>query len=91
MIIEGVKLTIYIPYANSLKEKRKLKRSIFDNIRNRFNVSIAEVDTQNTHRILTIGLSIVSSSTVHNEKVLNKVIEYIEKNNDIEITEILYY
>ena len=44
MVIGVCKLEICIPGNNSLKGKRQVLKSIKDRIRNKFNVSIAEVD-----------------------------------------------
>jgi uncharacterized protein YlxP (DUF503 family) len=65
MYINSAKLTFYIPYAGSLKDKRQICRSIVDKTRKRFNVSVAEVDTQDLHRTLTIGVVVISGDSSH--------------------------
>jgi len=78
MFIESAKLTFFIPHAASLKDKRQIRRSIIDKTRKRFNVSAAEVDTQDKHQILTIGLAVVSGDNSHAQNSLDEIIRFIE-------------
>ena len=51
--------TFRAEWVTSLKEKRMIRRSLMEKTRNKFNVSIAEVDTQDDHNLLTIGFAIM--------------------------------
>lgn len=85
MIIRSAVLTFHIPHAGSLKDKRQVARSLIDQARKRFNVSIAEVDTQDTHRTLTIGLAVVSADADHALRSLNTVVDFLEQHADAEL------
>jgi len=89
MYIRSAKLTFYIPHATSLKDKRQVCRSLIDKTRQRFNVSVAEVDTQDFHQTLTIGVSIVSGDAAHAQNSLDEIIRYMEGHADAELTEVL--
>ena len=84
----AAKLTFYIPQATSLKDKRCVRRSIIDKVHKRFNVSIAEVDTQDVHQTLTIGIATVSGDPSHARKYLDETIKYIEEQADGELMEV---
>ena len=84
----AAKLTFYIPHAASLKDKRQVCRSLIDRARHRFNASIAEVDTQEVHRTLTIGVSVVSGEAGHARKSLDEIICFMDENADAELIEI---
>ena len=86
----SAKLTFYIAHANSLKDKRQVCRSLIDKTRQRFNVSIAEVDTQDIHRTLTVGVAIVSGEAAHAERSLNEVIRFMEEHADAELIKVEY-
>ncbi|MCL2576893.1 MAG: DUF503 domain-containing protein [Defluviitaleaceae bacterium] len=86
MYIESAKLIFFIPHANSLKEKRQIRRSIVDKTQRRFNVSVAEVDTQDIHKTLTIGIAVVSGDAAHAQNSLNEIIRFMEENTDAELT-----
>jgi uncharacterized protein len=47
-------------------------------VRNRFNVAVAEVDTQDAWQVATLGIVCVSDDRRHANEVLSKVLEYIE-------------
>ena len=88
MIIESAKLTFYIAHATSLKDKRQVCRSLIDKARQRFNVSVAEVDTQDIHQTLTIGVAVVSGDTAHAQRSLDEIIRFMEKHADAELTKV---
>jgi len=88
MHTESAKLTFYIPHATSLKDKRQVCRSLIDKTQKRFNVSIAEVNSQDVHQTLTIGIAVVSGETSHAEQSLNTIIRFMEENADAELTRV---
>lgn len=65
---------------DSLKGKRQVSRSIIERVKNKFNVSIAEVEDQDRWQILTLGVSCVSNSAPHANEILSKVVNFIENN-----------
>ena len=84
----SAKLTFYIPYADSLKDKRQIRRSLIDKTRQRYNVSAAEVDTQDVHQTLTIGIAVVSGDIAHAQNSLDEVIRFMEGHTDAELLNI---
>ena len=82
------KLTFHIPHATSLKDKRKICRSLIDKTRQRFNVAIAEVATQDIHRTLTVGIAVVSGSASHAQNSLDEIIRYMEEHAGAELVEV---
>ena len=81
----SAKLTFYIPHAASLKDKRQVCRSLIDKTRHRFNVSVAEVDTQDIHQTLTIGVAVVSGEVAHAQRSLDEIIRFMEEHADAEL------
>ena len=86
MYTVSARLTFDIPHANSLKDKRQVCRSIIDKARNKFNASTVEVDTQDIHRTLTIGIAVVSGDNSHAQKSIDEIIRYMEEHADAELT-----
>jgi uncharacterized protein YlxP (DUF503 family) len=62
----------------SLKGKRMVVKSVVQRVRNRFNVAVAEVDTQDAHQLATLGIVCLSDDPRHSNEVLSKVIDFIE-------------
>ena len=69
-----------LPENGSLKGKRQVSRSIIERVKNRFNVSIAEVGDQDRWQTLTLGVSCVSNSAPHANEILSKAVNFIENN-----------
>jgi len=85
MFTKSAKLTFHIPHAISLKDKRQVRRSLIDRTRQRFNVSVAEIDTQELHQTLTIGIAVVSGDAAHAQSELDEIIRYMEEHADAEL------
>ncbi len=80
------KITLRLPENQSLKGKRRVVSSLSSRIRNKFNVSIAEVDDNDVWQKATLGVTCVSNSHRHAEEILGHVIRYIESSReDVEL------
>ncbi len=88
MKVGSVKITIHAPWVHSLKEKRMVVKSLCAKTRNKFNVSIAEVEEHDIHQIVVLGISAVSTDMRQIESILDEVIRFIESNTEGEITNI---
>lgn len=73
--------TVYLnaPYVFSLKEKRMIVKSIIERVKNKFNVSIAEVSNQDIHKSVVIGFACVTNRTDHANSIIENVINFIDK------------
>ncbi|MFN2363995.1 MAG: DUF503 domain-containing protein [Halarsenatibacteraceae bacterium] len=93
MIVIGLRLDLYLPGVNSLKEKRRLIKSLLDKINNKFNVSIAEIDNQDMWQRSVIGIVSVSNSRKPIERIFTSLIELVDQKSGIELmqTEKIYY
>lgn len=87
MTVGILTISIMIPESNSLKDKRQVVKSLVETIRQRFNVSAAEVAEQDSWRRGTIGVSCVSGDQAVANAVLNKVMDYVRSNPRIEVIE----
>jgi len=83
------KLTFHIPYAHSLKDKRTVTRGLIDKTRNKYNVSVAEVGTQEVHQTLTLGVAVVSGEFAHARKMLDDIIRYMERTTEAELISVV--
>ncbi len=62
----------------SLKDKRRVVRSITQRVRNQYNVGIAEVEDLDDVRVATLALTCISNSAPHADQMLARVIAFIE-------------
>lgn len=76
MIIGILQLDFSIPGAMSLKDKRRAIKSVKDRIAHRWNVSVAEVDAQDTWRRSVFGVAMVGSDQKYVEGALAKIVDF---------------
>lgn len=88
MVVGIVRLKIYAPWVHSLKEKRMLVRSLCSRIKNKFNVSVAEVKDQDIQKSIVIGFACVTSDNSHADQIIDKVLSFIEGQTEGEIIQI---
>ncbi|KEI97356.1 hypothetical protein N494_13980 [Clostridium botulinum A2B7 92] len=88
MIIGTAKIHLYANWVHSLKEKRMIVRSVISKTKNKFNVSIAEVEMQDVHQSIVIGIACVSNSTKQADSIIQNVVNYIEGNTEAIVSNI---
>ena len=76
------KVTLRLPENHSLKGKRRVIGSLCSRIRNKFNVSVAEVDDNQAWQMATLGITSISNSARHADEILDNVVAYIEGSRD---------
>jgi uncharacterized protein YlxP (DUF503 family) len=69
---------LFIPYSQSLKDKRKVLRRIKDRLQ-KFNVAVAEVEHQDKWQRAGLGIVAISTTTEHVERELATVADEIER------------
>lgn len=82
-------IELYIPWSNSLKDKRSVSKSLIHKLRNNFNISIVESDNQNKLQKLTISISNIVFNNLQSSKFQESIISFIESNTEAVITNIV--
>lgn len=83
MVTIVLKLRLELSGVRSLKEKRRILKSLLTRIRNDFNVSVAEVGDNDRHRTASLAAAIVTNDSGYGHEVLAKVVNRIEGNPDV--------
>jgi hypothetical protein len=93
MVVGVLEVSLHIPDAQSLKDKRRVIQSLKDRIRRRFNVSLAETDGQDTWQRCSLAAAMVAAQRAAVERELQQVLSVIEGQPEIALTEhwIEYY
>ncbi len=81
MFVGVLRLELHIHDAHSLKEKRAVVNSILGRVRNRFEVSAAQLDTHEMWNRATLGVAVISNEAAAVHRVLNPIRDFVE--NDI--------
>jgi hypothetical protein len=80
-------IRFYIHGNRSLKEKRRITKSIKDRVKNKFNVSVAEIGDQEIWQNLHLGLVAVGSDQQYLDGLMNQVVDAIDRMNLAEMTD----
>ncbi|MCY3920671.1 MAG: DUF503 domain-containing protein [Chloroflexi bacterium] len=78
MFVACLRLTLAMPENDSLKGKRAVVRRLRDRVRQRFPVAVAEVETHDDRRRITIGVACVSNDAAHGHAVLMSIRDFVE-------------
>ncbi len=79
MVIGCVTARLAVYEAHSLKDKRRVVKSLKDRLRNKFNVSVAETDALDSRQRAVITAAIVATDTQFAERCLQQVVNMIEQ------------
>ena len=71
---------LHLPDVDSLKGKRHVLKGLKERVRARFEVSVAEVDHQDTWQRATLAVAYVSGDARHANEVVSKAMDFIEDN-----------
>ncbi|MBI5827112.1 MAG: DUF503 domain-containing protein [Deltaproteobacteria bacterium] len=77
MVVGICRISLLIHDNDSLKGKRQVLKSIIEKVRNRFNVSIAEVGDNDLWQRATVGVCAIGSDRAHVNSVIDKVLDFI--------------
>ena len=72
-------------WVHSLKEKRMIVKSILAKLQNRFHVSAAEIDEQDTHQIIVIGVAAIVPHNAMADSLMEEISLFVEENTEAEI------
>jgi uncharacterized protein YlxP (DUF503 family) len=97
MIVGAAVVELHVHGSQSLKAKRGVVRSIVQRLRNRFNLSVAEVGGQDTWQRAVLGISVAGSDATAVRRVLERTEGFIEQLHlaevcgfDVQIVELPY-
>ena len=80
MTVAIARVTLVLAAAHSLKDKRMVLRRLKDRVRDRFNVSIAEVDAQDVWQRAVVGITLVGGDRKHVESSIDEVLRFVREN-----------
>jgi len=81
MVVGTCELIFQLPENHSLKGKRQVSRSLVQQLRGRFNVSVAEVADLDRWQTLAIGVTCVTNNSRHANEMLSKIVDFVEDHN----------
>ncbi len=85
MRIATIIFRLRAPWVHSIKEKRMIVKSLIAKLRNRYNVSVAEIDEQDTHQIIVIGIAAIVPHNAFADSLMEDISIFVEENTEAEI------
>ena len=87
MTVGVLQLELRIADADSLKDKRRVVKSLIDRIAHGHNVSIAEVAALDEHRRSIIGIAMVANDRRYVEGALSKLVDFVRIVPQVSLTD----
>ncbi|MDD4889037.1 MAG: DUF503 domain-containing protein [Phycisphaerae bacterium] len=87
MVIGVLQAQLLIRESRSLKDKRRVIKSLKERLSNRFNISIAEVGANEAYQQAVIGVAMVSNDHTHVQGALDQVVSFMQNDPRAELVE----
>lgn len=85
MVVGVLQIALRLPESHSLKEKRRLVKSLVTRIRNKFNVSVSEIDSQDSWQLATLAVAHVGNDRRYTNELLDQVLRFSEGVRKMEV------
>jgi uncharacterized protein YlxP (DUF503 family) len=85
VIVGTLKLRFVLRESHSLKDKRRVIKSLKDTLANKFNISVAETDEQDVWQTAVLGVAAVGTDTPFVQSVLTQVVNYARYFGGVEL------
>ena len=85
MIVGTLKLRLYLRDCHSLKDKRRVLRSLKDTLHNKFNVAAAETGEMDVWQTAEIGVAAVGNEGEHVQSVVSSVLNFVRFFGGVEV------
>ncbi|MDD2605304.1 MAG: DUF503 domain-containing protein [Desulfobacterales bacterium] len=79
MVVGCGRIVLRIHDCRSLKAKRRVVKAVIARIRNRFNVSVAEIEDNDVYQRAVIGLAVVSNAAGEVDARIEKILDHVEE------------
>ncbi len=82
MVVGILQVRLAIPGAASLKDKRRVVRSVKDRLHRQHQVSVAEVDRQDDCEAAVLGIALAASDVRVAQSVLDRIVDGLKNERD---------
>jgi uncharacterized protein YlxP (DUF503 family) len=79
MIVGSLRVRLFLRQARSLKDKRQVVQSVKERLRQKFNVSVAEVEALDHRQLVVLGIAMVSNEAGHVHQTLTQIMESLRR------------
>ena len=87
MLIAAMSFRFHAPWTKKKKKKRMVVKSLVSQLQNRFHVSVAEIDEQDTHQIIVIGVAAIVPHNAIADSLMEEISQFVENASEAEVLE----
>ena len=87
MKIAAMTFRLHAPWVHSLKEKRMIVKSLLARLQNKFHVSAAEIDEQDTHQFIVISIAAIVPHNAMADSLMDEISRFVEENCEAEVVQ----
>ena len=87
MTVAVMTFRLRAPWVHKIKKKRMIVKSLTAKLQNKFHVSAAEVDEQDTHQLIVIGVAAIVPHNAMADSLMEEISLFVEENCEAEILE----
>ena len=87
MVVGILHLSLTVPDAMSLKDKRRVIKGLKDRLHSRHNVSVAEVGGQDQHRRCELAVAMVSNDRRFVDSCLSKMVDEVRQRRSLTVVD----
>ena len=87
MKIATITFRLHAPWVHSLKEKRMIVKSLIAKLQNKYHVSAAEIDEQDVHHIIVIGVAAIVPHNAQADSLMEDISRFVEENTEAEVVD----
>jgi uncharacterized protein YlxP (DUF503 family) len=80
-------IRLMVSQAKSLKDKRRVVKSLKDRIHNTFNASVAEIESLDNRQKAVLGVAVVANDGRFINSVLSKIIDFVRRRPGAELVD----
>jgi len=80
-------LEIWLFSSNSLKDKRRLIKSLIVRLRSNFNASVSEIGYQDSRQRVLMGIAIVTNESRFAYRNLSKILEFVKNRKELSLVD----
>ena len=87
MVIGVLQVELWIGDAVSLKDKRRVVKSLKDRLHREHNVSVAEIDRQEAHQVAVLGIAAVCTDGAYAQGMLDRILDQIRQTRQVVLSD----
>ena len=87
MKIATMTFRLHAPWVHSLKEKRMIVKSLVAKLQNKFHVSAAEIDEQDVHQFIVIGVAAIVPHNAMADSLMDEISSFVEISTEAQIVD----